>query len=112
MPGQIEVNMLCKFCPSGQAPNEDNTACEEKTCPGDCTNSTQGICNIVFGTCTCMSGFIGSDCSSKHSNILALLRQSSMSKEVKFIKKIKFLLWFANKTGGLVNLPYKMGIFS
>ena len=37
----------------------------ELTCPDDCTNPLQGICNGFDGTCTCMPGFEGDNCSGK-----------------------------------------------
>ena len=37
----------------------------ELTCPDDCTNPSQGICNGFDGTCICMPGFEGDNCSGK-----------------------------------------------
>ena len=32
------------------------------TCPDDCTNPSQGVCNGFDGTCICMPGFGGDNC--------------------------------------------------
>ena len=32
------------------------------TCPDDCTISSQGTCDTLTGTCTCLAGFLGDNC--------------------------------------------------
>ena len=32
------------------------------TCPDDCTNPSQGICDTSTGICDCESGFVGQNC--------------------------------------------------
>ena len=43
---------------------------EDLTCPDDCTNPSQGVCNSFDGTCICMTGFAGHNCAGKKSTII------------------------------------------
>ena len=37
----------------------------DRTCPDDCTDSSQGTCDISTGTCSCEQGFDGNNCAGK-----------------------------------------------
>ena len=55
----------------------------ELTCPDDCTNPSQGICNGFDGTCLCMPGFGGDDCSGNDSftiNLIHLMNKHSFNR--------------------------------
>ena len=41
----------------------------DRTCPDDCTNSSQGICDTSTGICDCKPGFVEQNCAGnvKHS---------------------------------------------
>ena len=39
----------------------------ERTCPGNCTDPSQGTCNSITGVCKCKQGYSGEECNSKYS---------------------------------------------
>lgn len=47
--------------------NYSIVVCEGDTCPeicpNDCTSGLNGICDLYNGTCNCVNGFVGDDCS-------------------------------------------------
>ena len=45
----------------------------ELTCPDDCTNPSQGICNGFDGTCICMPGFGGDNCGGNDLNFILFI---------------------------------------
>ena len=38
----------------------------ERTCPDDCTDSSQGTCDTSNGKCTCEQGFEGNNCAGQN----------------------------------------------
>ena len=53
----------------------------ELTCPDDCTNPSQGICNGFDGTCICMPGFGGYSCSVPNGHVNNLQYSSTKAVE-------------------------------
>ena len=62
----------------------------ELTCPDNCTNPSQGICNGYDGTCTCMPGFGGDNCSGNYSFLIILTLLFKISGHFLIIKLIFF----------------------
>ena len=50
---------------SAQSSVYENKAIMAFTCPDDCTDPSQGTCDLSSGICTCENGFTGDNCAGK-----------------------------------------------
>ena len=49
----------------------------DRTCPDDCTNSSQGICDTSTGICDCKPGIAGHNCAG---NCIILIKRIGAEK--------------------------------